>query len=607
MRQPKSINIAFGYSTAFAVFCLAVLLVPQQAFAQRMAYDAVLTSKSVPVGETTILQVRYQNCEPSKLPEIPEVDGLTVTYSGPSRSSNYTFEGGRQTTLVTLVHQFTVKPERQGTYVIPPIESTIKGKTYQTKSLRLSVGKERDYSQHAFIRVQVPKQTVYVGEMFQMAIHLFEVNAKVEEKPVIPSDGFVISEIGQPTQTQKRVGNQIYNQITFRYLARAVKTGELAIGPITWNVPLFFRNNSRGGRRSPFDSFFRDLVDLNSTIRRDVTLKSDPVNLNVQPLPEEGQPEGFTGAVGNFTMKFAASPTQVTAGDPITLTMNLTGRGALEALKMPPLDSWREFKQYPETSTISYSDEIGLSGTKAFEKVVIPNNAEITKIPEVQFSFFDPLEEKYKTLTQAPIPLTVSPNLSAVSQPTVIANSGGAETPLVLATNIVHIKPHFGTVATSTAPWITQKWFLGFQLIPLFAWVGAFVYRMQKNASGRNPRALRKKKVRAMVSEGLNELQQLAAQQRSEDFFALLFRMLQEQIGERLDLPANAITEAIVDEKLRDRLSSPEQLQELERIFHTCNQSRYAPVDSPKELSQIASEVEQILAELQQLPDPGKG
>ena len=590
-----------------AVFLLAnlvLLILPLLARGQSMAYDAVLTNNSVPVGESTVLQVRFQNCEPSKLPEIPEIDGLTITYSGPSRSSSYNFVNGRQTTLITVVHQYTINPNKEGTFVIPPIESTINGKNYKTKALRLSVAKGRDYSQYAFIRVRVPKQSVYVGEMFQLAVDLYELNAKLEEKPVIPTDGFVISEVGQPNQTQTRVGNQVYNRVTFRYLARAVKTGDLAIGPITWKVPLFFKDNSRSRRRNSIDSIFRNLVDLNSTIRRDVTLNSDPINLDVRPLPDEGKPDDFTGAVGNFTMNFEASPTDVTAGDPITLTMSIEGRGALEALRMPSFDSWREFKQYKETSSISYSDEIGLSGRKVFEKVVIPNNAEITTLPEIKYSFFDPLEEAYKTLIQAPIPLLVKPNLQAASQPTVIADAGGFDIPMNIATNIVHIKPHFGTIATGTAPLIRQPWFLWFQLIPLLAFGGAFTYRLQQNASGRNPRALRKKRVNGLITDGLTNLRTLATGNQSEEFFALLFRLLQEQIGERLDLPAIAITESIIDERLQEQLSTPEVLQSLERLFHTCNQSRYAPVDSPEELNQLAQEAETIFEELQQLPDP---
>ncbi len=603
MANKHSIIVGIRES-AFLLAGLALLILPLFARAQSMAYDAVLTNNAVPVGESTVIQVRFQNCEPAKLPEIPEIDGLTITYSGPSRSSSYNFVNGRQTTLITVVHQFTVSPQKEGTFVIPPIESSINGKVYKTQALRLMVSKGRDYSQYAFIRVRVAKQSVYVGEMFQLAVDLYERNAKLEEKPVIPTDGFIIAEVGQPNQTQTRVGNQVYNRVTFRYLARAVKTGDLAIGPITWKVPLFFKDNSRARRRNSIDSIFRNLVDLNSTVRRDVTLTSDPISLDVKALPEEGKPENFTGAVGNFTMSFEASPTEVTAGDPITLTMTLEGRGALEALKMPSFDSWREFKQYQETSSVAYSDEIGLSGRKTFEKVVIPNNAEITTLPEITYSFFDPLDESYKTLVQAPIPLVVKPNLQAASQPTVIAGAGGFDIPVNIATNIVHIKPHFGTVATGTAPLITQKWFLWAQLIPLLVWGGAFTYRLQKNASGKNPRALRKKRVNSIVNEGLTNLRTLAAGNQSEEFFALLFRLLQEQIGERLDLPAIAITEAIIDERLQEQLSSPEVLQSLERLFHTCNQSRYAPVDSPEELNQLALEAESIFDELQQLPDP---
>ncbi|MDA7657843.1 BatD family protein [Verrucomicrobia bacterium] len=591
---------SFGY--LILTLCLLLAATPLQG--QSMGYDAVLANNSVAQGESTVLHVRFTNCEPATLPKIIEVEGLTVTYQGQNQSSNSTFANGRLTNIVTKTYQFNVTPKQEGTFLIPPIESTIQGKTYKTKALRLSVTKGRDYSQYAFIRVRIPKQSMYVGEMFQMAVDLYEINAKLEEKPIIPSDGFVISEVGQPSQTQTRVGNQVYNRVTFRYLARAVKTGELTIGPITWKVPLFFRNQAGRRQRSSFDSFFRDLVDLNSTVRREVTLKSEPVNLNVLSLPTEDQPVGFTGAVGNFTMTVDASPTKLTAGDPITITMKVTGRGALDALKMPSFESWREFKQYPETASVKHTDEIGLSGTKTFEKVVIPSNAEIKTLPEISYHFFDPLEETYKTLLQAPIALTVQPNLTAASQPTVIADTGIFSSPQNIATNIVHIKPHLGSLATSASPWLTQSWFLWIQLIPLLGWVSALLYRTQKNATERNPKALRKKRVKGIVGNGLETLQGLASQNKSDEFFAQLFRLLQEQIGERLDLPSNAITEAVIESELQNRLSNKESLLMLERLFHTCNQSRYAPIDSQSELSQLANDAENIIAELQQLPDP---
>ena len=65
-----------------------------------------------------------------------------------------------------------------------------------------------------------------------------------------------------------------------------------------------------------------------------------------------------------------------------------------------------------------------------------------------------------------------------------------------------------------------------------------------------NPRLRRQRQVAQTIREGLMELHSLSRVHKSEEFFALLFRLLQEQIGERLDASASSITESVVDEKL---------------------------------------------------------
>ena len=77
--------------------------------------------------------------------------------------------------------------------------------------------------------------------------------------------------------------------------------------------------------------------------------------------------------------------------------------------------------------------------------------------------------------------------------------------------------------------------------------------------------------------------------------------MLQEQLGERLDLPASAITEAVIDEKLRARDLAPETLDGLHELFQTCNQARYAPQKSSQELAAFIPNVEAALRALQSL------
>ena len=108
---------------------------------------------------------------------------------------------------------------------------------------------------------------------------------------------------------------------------------------------------------------------------------------------------------------------------------------------------------------------------------------------------------------------------------------------------------------------------------------------------------------RKTVLHGMHELQTLASRNDAEAFHALVFRLLQEQLGERLDLPSSAITEAVIDERLPRRGASSETIARLHHLFQVCNQARYAPSATGQELLQVRAELETALADLQALPD----
>ena len=104
-----------------------------------------------------------------------------------------------------------------------------------------------------------------------------------------------------------------------------------------------------------------------------------------------------------------------------------------------------------------------------------------------------------------------------------------------------------------------------------------------------------------LVRDGVNDLKKLAAENRPDDFFALLFHLLQEQLGERLDCPASAITENVIDEHAALRAAPEATLDSLRELFQLCNQARYAPVRGASELNSVAARLEQTLGELQEV------
>jgi hypothetical protein len=299
-------------------------------------------------------------------------------------------------------------------------------------------------------------------------------------------------------------------------------------------------------------------------------------------------------------MSVSAGPTNVAAGDPITVKVQLTGHGAFDSLALPEQSAWSSFKTYPPTTKVETTDALGLQGTKTFEQVIVPQSADIKALPPVSFSFFDPEQKSYRTLTQPAVPLIVRPG-------------GAAPTPVVAATtrvgqdnppptqDIVHIKPRLGAVAQISPPLVQQSWFLALQAVPLLTWLSAVMWRRRADQLANNPRLRRRRQVAEAVRQGLVELRQRAANKESDNFFATLFRLLQEQLGERLDLPASAITEAVIDEHLRPRGVPEAALTALHELFQTCNLARYAPIKSSQELAAIIPRFEVALRDLQGL------
>jgi hypothetical protein len=169
------------------------------------------------------------------------------------------------------------------------------------------------------------------------------------------------------------------------------------------------------------------------------------------------------------------------------------------------------------------------------------------------------------------------------------------------ADDIVHIKPRLELSGTAAPMLFAQPWFLALQGIPALAWLSLLLRRKRNEALANNPRLRRQREVALRIREGLKELRAHVQTSRSDEFFATLFRLLQEQLGERLDLPASAITEAVIDEKLRERELSETTLGALRELFQTCNLARYAPIQSSQELAAVLPRLEEVLHDLQRL------
>jgi hypothetical protein len=229
--------------------------------------------------------------------------------------------------------------------------------------------------------------------------------------------------------------------------------------------------------------------------------------------------------------------------------------------------------------------------------VVIPQNHELKFLPSFRFSFFDPALRSYRTLSNAPIALTVRPSAAAI--PPVLAQNSGNKSAPPPVDDIVHIKSRIDNVAMVRPPLITRPGFLALQAIPVVAWLTLLVMRKRNEALANNPRLRRQREVAQRVRDGLKELSLQAEAHKSEQFFATLFRLIQEQLGERLNLPASAITESVIEDYLRGSDIDRSTVEGLHELFQICNQFRYAPMKSKQEMSSLVPKLQAVLESLQ--------
>lgn len=574
------------------------------------SFTATVDRNATGVGEPVVLRLAFEGISPPGVPELTLPDGLRAQFNGSSRE--FSFVNGRSST--TLVYNYSVVALKPGDYTIPGFAYEVEGQRLASQpiSLRVMKGDETGgggdpLRRFGFVRMVVPKSEVYVGEVIPFEVQLYVQGAEDLQMPQIAADGFILGKLTKPAQSRTQVNGILYTVLIFKAAATAIREGNLNLGPAECTLVLRIPAG-RTQRRDPNDPFGGDPFDFfgERFRRQPATLKSDPVVLKVRPLPAEGRPGSFAGAVGVFGMVATGGPAQVALGDPVTLKVQISGRGNLEAVSYPvqPPAVWKGFKLYPATANLQTSDELGVEGVKSFEQVVAPEEADVRAVPPLEFAYFDPGERRYKVLRSPEVALSVQTgSRTTAPEPSVtLASSAGREAAASAGRReLVHIKPRLGPVLAHAAgaDWVGRPvWWL-VEWLPLGLWLGAWGWRRWQDSLAADPRRVRLIETRRRVRDGLRALSGLAGSGDASAFFAAVFRLLQDQLGAVLDLPSAAITEVVVEERLRKGGVPPSLCDELSALFELCNQARYAPRQDPAELGAVAARATRALESLQ--------
>ena len=132
---------------------------------------------------------------------------------------------------------------------------------------------------------------------------------------------------------------------------------------------------------------------------------SRPVRVVVRDVPRRGRPASYIGAIGKLTAKAQLAPLSARVGDPLTLTLTLSGAGNLADTQPPDVATVPEiassFKTYEATAETE-------GGTRQFSYSLRPLTSDVTEFPSIPVSYFDVEQERFVTIRTDPIPVTIT-------------------------------------------------------------------------------------------------------------------------------------------------------------------------------------------------------
>ena len=596
---------------AFLIGITAGIFAAGFAFADSPTTTAVLSSSETVVGETVELQIKVTGPGDARPPEEISIDGLEIHGTGQSRQ----FEIHNFSTSSSVTYNYTILPLRAGKFTIPPQIVHAGGSLLRTPELTLNVADSPGRSSNArpsrgtqsqsvrasdlvFAELIVPKKTAYVGEIVPVQIQMgFDprVRPRLIEPPEITGQGFTAQKLQESGQNSETINGRPYDVVTYKTAITAARAGKFELGPVKAKAQVLVpraRSAPRTRSRSPFDLFdlddpFSDPFFSNPFAqmgeRREVEIKSEPVALEVKPLPPNAPPS-FSGAIGNFTMTTDAKPKSVQVGDPITVTTEIAGRGNFDRVNAPVVEDERGWHKYPPSSKFKQDDEVGLSGTKTFETVLSPNEKK-QSLPLLAFSYFDPVKEQYVTLRSEAMPITVQGGTAATQnvatpQPASSRTSGTTPTraaPAAAAAakppDILYQLTERPRATESFAPIYKRRVFWGVQVIPLLALIGFAVWKIRR-ARINNRQAQRIAALHHEAAELMHNLRRKDASPR--EYYAEASRVV--RVKTALASAGRGIDPNIVDAETAAetfKLSSDER-DRLRRLFEQSDEWQYS-------------------------------
>ena len=551
-----------------------------------------------------------------RLPDLEEFQILM----GPSTSKSYSMTSinGVMKQETTLSFTYILKSNKEGRLTIPPASIVVKGEKIMSNPVVINVVKgdarsaasgdegaaSREEvgnlsSEDLFVTQTLNKSSVYQGEGVVLTTRIYtrlNIDGISDIKQPELSQ-FVVQDLIGPEAIQWNVENvngRTYNVGVYQSkVLLPQKSGKITIEPIDFE----FMVKQRVARRS--SSIFDDFFESNQRLVKS-RVKSKPLSLTVKSLPTP-EPESFTGGVGNFNMKVSLSKDKVKADDGITLTLDVTGEGNLRILEGPKLKFPTDFDIYdPKVSSNLNVSGLGAKGTKTFEYLIIPRHAGSYSIPAIEFSFFNPSDGRYKTVTAGPFNIEVEKgDASSASSAQSFRGSNSREEVKYLGQDIRFIKNSSeGLKPIGSFILGSFSFSLGI-IVPLALFVLALLLYRKRMFEDANVHLVKNRKATKIARKRLVAASRFLKEDKKEAFYDEVMRALWGYLSDKLNLPLSELTKDNAKaEMVKHGVDEALSAQFME-VLDNCEFARYAPSAVSGTMADLYQKTMDIISELE--------
>jgi uncharacterized membrane protein len=624
----------------YSIFTGLLIFLASGLFAQDEVTFRGIAKQQVTVGET--FQLTYTlNAQGTNF-RGPRISGGLSVLTGPNTSTTSSIRSinGKTTMTITYTFGYILQATHEGTFDLPSATVVVEGKSYRSNTMRIkvlprsagnvttrpgnhpasgnqnpgqnnqpqSVQRNQTNSDDVFLRAYVSDAGPIQGEGIIVTYKLFTrvPIAQISISKLSSFRGFwsqnMLKDNERFPQYNQTINGEQYVVAEIRKIALyPLKSGKLTIEPLEVECVAQIRQQRRQRTGDPFfDDFFNNSFFSSSYASVEKTLQSNPLNINVRPLPAKGKPADFSGAVGSFRFQSELDTQQVKTNEPFTLKFLVSGTGNIQLIDQLDVTFPPDFEVYDPKIVSDYNTTAsGVTGMQSFEYLIIPRKAGDFAIKPVTFSYYDLAKKQYRTMSSPEYHIHVE---KGSGEGTLTTYSGASKEEIrYIGSDIRHIvsKP-FVLVPVGTLFYGSVLYFLLLG-IPFLLFLVLLIFFRKRAAMRQDVVMMKTRKAKRVATRRLKRADELRKSGSEEAFYEEISQALWGYLSDKFAIPKAELSMDTVKDALMSKEVDEALINQFTATLEDTEFARFAPGDKTMRMDEIYGKAMEVIEGLASL------